>query len=79
MAIWRLISSQGFRLGASASTRKFVREQKEEAATAINKSLLSIDYASMSVRSSVTSTSSNPWFNREHGDFRLSSGKGYRV
>jgi hypothetical protein len=70
---------QGFRLGASVNTRKVVREQKEDAAAAVNKSLLSIEYTSTSVRSSVTSMSSNPCFNREPGDFRLSSGKGRRV
>ncbi|KAI0049811.1 SART-1-domain-containing protein [Auriscalpium vulgare] len=36
----------GFRLGASAiSTKPSVREEKEQAAAAVNKSLLSIDYA----------------------------------
>jgi len=51
----------------------------EEAAAAVNKSLLSIDYASTPVRSSLTSLSFNPCFNRKPGDFRLSSGKGYRI
>lgn len=39
----------GFRLGSSAVSSKVTRAMKEEAAVVVNKSLLSIDYASQSV------------------------------
>lgn len=43
-----MTSIQGFRLGASAPTVKGSRQDKEAAAASVNKSLLSIDYASQS-------------------------------
>jgi U4/U6.U5 tri-snRNP-associated protein 1 len=43
---FRLTHMQGFRLGSSATASKGPREQQEEGAASVNKSLLSIDYAS---------------------------------
>ena len=62
------------------STHEVVREQKEEAAATVNKFLLTINYASMFVRSSVASASSNPCSteNQEISDYLKEGDIGFK-
>lgn len=71
--------SQDFRLGGSSNSSKVARQDKEAAATSVNKTLLSIDYESEISFLIHLKFPLTPYIYREHRDDRLYQRRRHRI